>query len=59
MTKCAVNLSFKEPHDHRQAAERLAVQLQARRRVGLTILHRFLCGGIDSCNGMLDAHGEN
>jgi hypothetical protein len=36
------------------SAERSAVQLQARRRVGLSILHRCPCGGIDSCNGMLN-----
>ena len=35
--------------------QRLAVQLQARRRVGLSILHQCPCGGIDSCNGMLDS----
>ena len=32
------------------SVERLAVQLQARCRVGITILHRSPCGAIDSCN---------
>jgi hypothetical protein len=40
--------------------ERLAVQQQARRRVGPAILHRCPCGGIVCCNGMFDspAHCE-
>jgi len=32
-----------------RSAERFAVQLQARRRTGPSILHRCLGGGIDSC----------
>jgi hypothetical protein len=36
------------------SAERLGVQLQARRQVVVTILHRCRCGGIDSCNAMFD-----
>jgi hypothetical protein len=39
---------------HRESAERLAVQLQARRRAGATILHRCPCGGI-VCNGLFDS----
>ena len=35
------------------SVERLAVQLQARRRVGLSILHPCPCGGIASCNGFM------
>ena len=33
--------------------QRLAVQLQARRRFGLSMILRCLCGGIVSCNGLL------
>jgi hypothetical protein len=33
--------------------ERFAVQQQARRRVGVSILHRCPCGGIVCCNGLL------
>ena len=38
--------------------ERLAVQLQARRRAGLSILHRCPCGGIVSCNGLFDGRNH-
>ena len=47
------------------SVERFAVQQQARRRVGFSILHRCPCGGIVCCNGLfggtfgrgfLDAH---
>ena len=39
---------------HGLTVERCAVQLQARRRVGASILHRCPCGGIVSCNGRFD-----
>jgi hypothetical protein len=34
------------------SAQRLAVQLRARRRVGTSMILRCPCGGIVSCNGM-------
>jgi hypothetical protein len=38
-----------------ESAERLAVQQQARRRVGASILRRCPCGGIVCCNGLFDS----
>jgi len=45
--------------DNCVSVERFAVQLQARRRVGPSILHRCPSGGIVSCNGFMPAssHG--
>ena len=37
------------------SAERLAVQQQARRRAGASMLHRCPGGGIDCCNGFVAA----
>ena len=42
-------------HHGRMIVERLGVQLQARRQVVASILHRSPCGGIDSCNAMFDS----
>ena len=42
-----------EPANNPMSVERLAVQLQARRGVGPSIILRCRGGGIVSCNGML------
>jgi len=44
-----------EPFKATESVQRLAVQQQARRRVGVSILHRCPCGGIACCNGLFDS----
>ena len=49
-----------EPHPPQVAApivQRLAVQLQARRRVGVSILHDIPAAGLSVCNGLFGCDG--
>ena len=40
------------------SGQRFAVQLQARRRTGFSMILQSPCGGIASCNGMFDSAWE-